>query len=449
MECLEKLRDPPISTQTKIIMHETMDYPAITFCYKNADDQGYDEKMLYVSEAEKRIAWVVITLMVCYYYCMFLLHELSTSTFAATGSTSLQAWTSIRFGETFPLERSTSPPSGSTQPISNYHDEVKNIWQTLTNASTPDFCCTDEFFLREMGFEESLYNSVAGKYTPKALQKEKIMWPTVYESCSYEKLDRPELSVTNGARPEPSKRRLERLEVDWNIKIWRKITNWRLHSDATYSYFMHFRFSRILSSSEETFGGKESLDDDRQDEQGPWGQSHAERTQSKIAPKICPLPDHQPATPPYDGRPPDMPGESRVHAYVTSLNGINESPRGCSRLRSVCCHCSNNALTSSRNHWGDALLSRTRSLQYVSAAQDRRQALAWWGARLQILLQARESLTASDASSASSTTSTGTIPARPVKTSGCCPEAWTSSYTTQTSGGLVGSDQALLLTKTS
>lgn len=44
-ECLDKLSNPPISTQTRIIMKEEMDYPALTMCYKNSDNQGYDPLM--------------------------------------------------------------------------------------------------------------------------------------------------------------------------------------------------------------------------------------------------------------------------------------------------------------------------------------------------------------------------------------------------------------------
>ncbi len=45
-QTLDKLNNPPINTQSQILMQEHMDYPAVTFCYKNADGQGYDMNML-------------------------------------------------------------------------------------------------------------------------------------------------------------------------------------------------------------------------------------------------------------------------------------------------------------------------------------------------------------------------------------------------------------------
>ena len=47
-QCLDKLKSPPVQTQTQIKMKEYMDYPAITLCYKNKDGQGYDESLLQV-----------------------------------------------------------------------------------------------------------------------------------------------------------------------------------------------------------------------------------------------------------------------------------------------------------------------------------------------------------------------------------------------------------------
>ena len=47
-ECVEKLRDPPVNTQTQVIVKERLDYPAVTFCYKNKDGQGYDRAMMEV-----------------------------------------------------------------------------------------------------------------------------------------------------------------------------------------------------------------------------------------------------------------------------------------------------------------------------------------------------------------------------------------------------------------
>ena len=46
--CLNKLSNPPISTQTRILMVDTIAYPAVTFCYKNLDSQGYDLAILQV-----------------------------------------------------------------------------------------------------------------------------------------------------------------------------------------------------------------------------------------------------------------------------------------------------------------------------------------------------------------------------------------------------------------
>ena len=46
-QCLNKLSNPPIITQTKIIDYEYMPYPALTFCYKNSDNQGYDLRVLW------------------------------------------------------------------------------------------------------------------------------------------------------------------------------------------------------------------------------------------------------------------------------------------------------------------------------------------------------------------------------------------------------------------
>ena len=33
-QCLGKLENPPITTQTKIAMRDELSYPAITFCFK-------------------------------------------------------------------------------------------------------------------------------------------------------------------------------------------------------------------------------------------------------------------------------------------------------------------------------------------------------------------------------------------------------------------------------
>jgi hypothetical protein len=47
-DCLDKLRNPPVSTQTRVVTHDEMDYPAVTFCFKNNEEQGYDRLMLQV-----------------------------------------------------------------------------------------------------------------------------------------------------------------------------------------------------------------------------------------------------------------------------------------------------------------------------------------------------------------------------------------------------------------
>ena len=47
-ECLDKLHHPQVSTQTQILNLDHIRYPAVTFCFKNADGQGYDLKQLRV-----------------------------------------------------------------------------------------------------------------------------------------------------------------------------------------------------------------------------------------------------------------------------------------------------------------------------------------------------------------------------------------------------------------
>ena len=42
------LRHPPVTTQTRIEVKTKMSYPAVTFCYKNGDEQGFDLKILEV-----------------------------------------------------------------------------------------------------------------------------------------------------------------------------------------------------------------------------------------------------------------------------------------------------------------------------------------------------------------------------------------------------------------
>ena len=45
-DCLNKLSNPPIVTQTQIKNFDYMSYPAVTFCYKNTKGQGYDDIIL-------------------------------------------------------------------------------------------------------------------------------------------------------------------------------------------------------------------------------------------------------------------------------------------------------------------------------------------------------------------------------------------------------------------
>ena len=49
--CLDKLSNPPVSTQTRILMLDTMTYPAVTFCFKNFENEGYDLAILQVRTA--------------------------------------------------------------------------------------------------------------------------------------------------------------------------------------------------------------------------------------------------------------------------------------------------------------------------------------------------------------------------------------------------------------
>ncbi len=47
-ECVEKLKNPPIATQTQVVVDDRMDYPSVTFCFKNKQKQGYDLNMIKV-----------------------------------------------------------------------------------------------------------------------------------------------------------------------------------------------------------------------------------------------------------------------------------------------------------------------------------------------------------------------------------------------------------------
>ncbi len=59
-ECLDKLRNPPITTQTQIVNHDHMEYPAVTFCFKNSAGQGYDLRTLRVINSN----------LFFYFYCL-------------------------------------------------------------------------------------------------------------------------------------------------------------------------------------------------------------------------------------------------------------------------------------------------------------------------------------------------------------------------------------------
>ena len=47
-KCLGKLFDAPVVTRTEILINKQMDYPAITFCFKNSNGSGYDKEILQV-----------------------------------------------------------------------------------------------------------------------------------------------------------------------------------------------------------------------------------------------------------------------------------------------------------------------------------------------------------------------------------------------------------------
>ena len=44
------LRNPPSTTKTYINTSQYIDYPAVTFCFKNSKDQGYDLRILRVNQ---------------------------------------------------------------------------------------------------------------------------------------------------------------------------------------------------------------------------------------------------------------------------------------------------------------------------------------------------------------------------------------------------------------
>ena len=46
--CLDKLYSSRVRTQTKIMIYDNVDYPALTFCFKDGDWSGYDIRMLNV-----------------------------------------------------------------------------------------------------------------------------------------------------------------------------------------------------------------------------------------------------------------------------------------------------------------------------------------------------------------------------------------------------------------
>jgi putative protein kinase ArgK-like GTPase of G3E family len=55
LECVDKLKNPPIVTQTQVVVEDRLDYPAITFCYKNTEKQGYDRLMIEVRADRKKL----------------------------------------------------------------------------------------------------------------------------------------------------------------------------------------------------------------------------------------------------------------------------------------------------------------------------------------------------------------------------------------------------------
>ncbi len=60
MDCWELLNNPTSTTQVQINIQDAIDYPAITFCYKNEADQGYDLRILRVEYLLS--AWVIQSL---------------------------------------------------------------------------------------------------------------------------------------------------------------------------------------------------------------------------------------------------------------------------------------------------------------------------------------------------------------------------------------------------
>ena len=40
--------NPSVSTQTRIVVRDNVSYPAVTMCFKNWENQGYDKAILQV-----------------------------------------------------------------------------------------------------------------------------------------------------------------------------------------------------------------------------------------------------------------------------------------------------------------------------------------------------------------------------------------------------------------
>ncbi len=142
-ECLDKLRHPPVSTQTQIVMNDHMDYPAVTFCFKNLVDQGYDLRILRVLHIQAICQYSVYSILFgcsefsygkrfdfgklpntsecrlhkstqCISLCVFFSN--STTTSPSTGSTLTPARTTTRPGAPSHGARTRSPTSGPTPP---------------------------------------------------------------------------------------------------------------------------------------------------------------------------------------------------------------------------------------------------------------------------------------------------------------------------------------------
>ena len=76
-ECWDLLQNPPSSTQTHMVSHDRIAYPAVTFCFKNDLNQGYDLRILGVSNSLFHARLRVLL--------MRMTHRRSTSTSPTTG----------------------------------------------------------------------------------------------------------------------------------------------------------------------------------------------------------------------------------------------------------------------------------------------------------------------------------------------------------------------------